>query len=109
MLPSAGESQLRLWDRAVRNRALAKARSRIETLRQRFFPAAEITIEVGTDHAVVSRSIQLQNAGLLVTSNRREAILAAEAECPVLRLAALASRAVQPVEVPLRYAAARSA
>lgn len=108
VLPPAGQ-QLRPWDRAVHNRALAKARNRIDTLRQRFFPAAEITVEVGLGHAVVSRSIQLQNAGLLITPNRREAILAAEAECPVLRLATLTSCAAQPIEVPLRYAAARSA
>ena len=38
-------------------------------------------------HSVISRTIQNQDTGLLVTGNSREAILATESECPVLRLA----------------------
>lgn len=98
---------VRLWEPADRDRRLAHARNRVEVLKTRFFPTAEVNVEVGSGHSVVSRSIQLRNAGLLVTPNWREVILAAESRCPVLRLATPASMAACVLEMPLQYLVAR--
>jgi hypothetical protein len=63
-----------------------RARERIEGLLRHFYPAAGVAVEVGSCQAVVSRVIQNDGMGLLITGNSREAILAARCECPVLRL-----------------------
>jgi len=85
--PAPGKTLMLLWDRDARDRKLGQARGRMETLRRRIWPPAEIVVEAGVSQTVVSRTLQSQEAGLLVTSNWREAILAAESECPVLRVA----------------------
>ena len=73
----------------------------------RFSPPAEAIVEVGQSSVVVGRALQSRDAGLLVTGNCREAILAAQSECPVLRLASPASAAVTAAEPERLYAAAR--
>jgi hypothetical protein len=69
-------------------------------LRLRLSPSAEVAIEVGPSRSVISHAIQSREAGLLITGNWRETILAAEAECPVLRLVTPAAAAAY-VGVPL--------
>ena len=103
--PSPGKPVL-LWDQRVRDGVLETAKRRIEGLLRRFHPAADVAVEVGSSHTVVSRVIQDQEMGLLVTGNVREAILAAECECPVLRLAIPAASAVAATEPEPRYAIA---
>ena len=80
---------------------------RLDGLRHRFSPPAEAIVEVGQSSEVVGRALQSRDAGLLVTGNCREAILAAQFECPVLRLAPSASAAVAAAEPERLYAAAR--
>ena len=72
-----------------------------------FSPPAEAIVEVGQSSEVVGRALESRDAGLLVTGNCREAILAAQFECPVLRLAPPASAAVAAAEPERLYAAAR--
>lgn len=103
LFPSRGEPLDVLWDQRVRERELDTAAKRVASLRTRFCPSSACSIDVGSRHTVLSRVLRSLEAGLLVTGNQRDAILAAESECPVLRLPASASAAlaVQP-----RYLAA---
>lgn len=105
LFPAPGKPVTMLWNEHVRERALQQARRHLDSLCRRHFPSAETTVEIGSRHTVLSRALQNQEAGLLVTGNRRASILAAEAECPVLRLAlpAAAESSVRPL---LQYAAA---
>lgn len=98
-------------DTAARDAILARVKRRIEKLLRRFYAPADVTVEAGSHSAVVSSVIQSKAMGLLVTSNLREAILAAESECPVLRVAtpaqSAASNAIPETEIAM--AAGRSA
>ena len=76
-----------LRDESGREAILSRAKGRIDKLLRRFFPPAEVAVEMGSQSAVIGRVIQSKAMGLLVTSNLREAILAAESACPVLRVA----------------------
>lgn len=106
----AERSLVLLRDQRARDLALAVAAQRIENLRRRFSPPADMAVEAGPHTAVVSRVIQRQATGLLVTGNLREAILGAEAECPVLRVAPPAvAVAGAALEAPYLAAARRSA
>jgi nucleotide-binding universal stress UspA family protein len=73
-----------LWEPSVRDREIALLRSRIETLRDRWAPGSAVQVSVGLPVSVFSRAIRVHGAGLLVTGGSREALLAAESECPVL-------------------------
>jgi hypothetical protein len=86
---------------------VAAAVRRLDGLRQRFSPPAEAIVEVGQSSKVVGRAFESRGAGLLVTGKCREAILAAQFECPVLRLAPPPSAAVTAAEPERLYAAAR--
>jgi nucleotide-binding universal stress UspA family protein len=86
---------------ALRSEPGSFIRRHLEHLRLRLSPAAEVAIEVGPSRSAITRAIQRREAGLLVTGNWRETILAAEAECPVLRLVTPAAAAGH-LEVPLR-------
>lgn len=101
-----GKSVICLWDRGVSDGVLERAKRRIEGLLRRFHPTAKLAVEVGSNEAVVSRTIQDHGMGLLVTGNSREAILAARGECPVLRLAIAAAASVAVPEPEPRYAIA---
>jgi nucleotide-binding universal stress UspA family protein len=98
-------------DEAARDAILARAKRRIEKLLRRFYAPADVTVEAGSHGAVVSSVIQSKAMGLLVTSNLREAILAAESECPVLRVATpISGRASNAIPEPeFAMAAGRSA
>jgi nucleotide-binding universal stress UspA family protein len=103
-----GKPVVQLWDRRVRDGVLETAKRRIEGLLRLFHSAAKVAVEVGSSHSVVSRIIQEHAMGLLVTGNSREAILAAQHECPVLRLAIPAAASVAaPEPEPLYAMAAR--
>jgi hypothetical protein len=82
---------------------------RLGGLRHRFSPPAEAIVEVGQSSAVVGRALESRDAGLLVTGNCREAILAAQSEYPLLRLAPPASAAAAAEGERLYAAARRSA
>jgi nucleotide-binding universal stress UspA family protein len=73
-----------LWEPSSREREIALLRSRIEGLRDRLAPGSAVQVGVGLPVSVFSRAIRLHGAGLLVTGGSREALLAAESECPVL-------------------------
>ncbi len=107
MPPTAGKPPVYLWDVQVREREVARAQRRLDGLRRRFSPTADVLVEVGHSSVVVSRALQSREAGLLVTGNSREAIFAAEAQCPVLRLISPAAAAVTAAEPEWRYAVAR--
>ena len=96
-----------LRDQRARDSAVALARTRIANLHRRFLAPLDVAIETGSHTAVVSGVIQRQAAGLLVTGNLREAILAAEAECPVLRVAPPVAEAAGATLEGLYSAAAR--
>ena len=87
-----------LWDQ--------RAKRRIEALWRPFLARPQVAVEVGSHQAVVSRVIQSRQMGLLVTGDLREAILAAQWECPVLRLPSNATEANRAAEPALRYAMA---
>jgi nucleotide-binding universal stress UspA family protein len=74
------------WDPQVRQREIANARSRMEGMRDRYAPGAEVQVDVGMAAAVINRAIRFHRAGLLVTGGSRETLVAAESECPVLYL-----------------------
>jgi nucleotide-binding universal stress UspA family protein len=95
-----------LSDPAEREREVAPVRARIEALRDRWAPDAETHVGVGLPVFVFSRAIRFHGAGLLVTGGSREALLAAESECPVLYVGpGKRARAARPVA----FAAGRSA
>jgi hypothetical protein len=95
-----------LWEPSSREREIALLRSRIEGLRDRLAPGSAVQVGVGLPVSVFSRAIRLHGAGLLVTGGSREALLAAESECPVLYVGpGNRSRA----ERPAVFAAGRSA
>jgi len=73
-----------LWEPSIRDREVALLRSRIEGMRDRWAPGSPVQVSVGLPVSVFSRAIRLHGAGLLVTGGSREALLAAESECPVL-------------------------
>jgi nucleotide-binding universal stress UspA family protein len=104
--PPPGKPVVLLWERGVRDGVLEKAKRRIESLLRRFHPAAQVAVEIGSSQSVVSRVIQDQKMGLLVTGNSREAILAAQHACPVLRLAIPATASAAATEPEPRYAMA---
>lgn len=91
--PPPGRPLMLLWDPKVRDREVGRAKRRLEELRRRFQPSAEVAVEIGPSRSVVSRTILNAATGLLVTGNCRDAILAAESECPVLRIAMPATSA----------------
>jgi nucleotide-binding universal stress UspA family protein len=95
-----------LWDQRARDAAVTMAKRRIEALWRPFLARPEVAVEVGSHHAVVSRIIQSRQMGLLVTGDLREGILAAQSECPVLRLPSVATAANRAAEPELRYAMA---
>lgn len=78
-----------LWDSAVRVHAIRTAEVLVDTLRRKFAPEAHLHIAIGGVHEVVSRALYRLDAGLLVAA-QREAIFAAQAACPVLRVAGAA-------------------
>jgi hypothetical protein len=103
---SPAEPVVLFRDPPIRGRRVEGIRMRLEKLRRKYFPAAEIRVEVGPHRTVLSRILRTHETGLLVTGNAREAILAAESECPVLRLSPPAAAAV-PVDEPAYEIAAR--
>jgi len=105
--PTGGKPPGYLWDAGIREREVAAAVRRLDGLRHRFSPPAEAIVEVGQSSEVVGRALQSRDAGLLVTGNCLEAILAAQFECPVLRLAPPASAAVAAAEGERLHAGAR--
>ncbi|GEM_PF-3540581 len=92
--PAPDKPAALLWNQQIRDGVREEAKSRIEALLHRFHPSAELDVEVGPRRSVLSRVIQRREMGLLVTGNVRDAILAAERECPVLRLASPAASSV---------------
>jgi nucleotide-binding universal stress UspA family protein len=102
--PIPGRSMALLRDGDIRQREFGSVERRIERLRRRYAPSADVKIEIGSSEAVVSRTIRSQSAGLLVAGHFREAIMAARSECPVLRLAAPASIAAPLMEPEPWYA-----
>jgi nucleotide-binding universal stress UspA family protein len=108
--PIPGRPLALLRDGDARQREFGSVERRIERLRRRYAPSADVRIEVGSSETVVSRTIRAQSAGLLITGPFQEAILAARSECPVLRLAPPASSAIPLMEAEPWYAdEARSA
>jgi hypothetical protein len=71
-------------DPAVREREVAAARSWLEELRDGYARDAVIQVEAGFPAPVFGRALRFHGAGLLVAGGSRDALLAAEGECPVL-------------------------
>ena len=76
-----------IWNPALREREIRLARARVEALRDQYVPSAEVHIQVGDVSSVVSQVLHRMNSGLLVAAGQGEAKLAAEMDCPVLRIA----------------------
>lgn len=96
LFPAPGEPLAVLWSGSAREHARRLAHQRIAALCSNVFPSAEIVVEVGSSHTVISRALRRKETGLLVTGNARAAILAAESACPVLRVPARASALSRP-------------
>ena len=75
---------IQLQDPAARAREIADARSWLEELRDGYVRNAILHAEVGHPESVIGRALRFHGAGLLVAGGSREALLAAEGECPVL-------------------------
>jgi nucleotide-binding universal stress UspA family protein len=110
LVPGGSRAAL-LWNPAEREREVSLILSRIEGLCDRWAPGAEVQVGVGLLVSVISRAIRLCEAGLLVTGGSREALLAAESECPVLYVGpGMRSRTGRPeTSRPAEFAARRSA
>lgn len=104
--PSSDKPIALLRDQRIRDGVLERAKRRIEGLLRFVNPAAELAVEVGSPQAVVSRILQNDGMGLLITGNAREAILAARHECPVLRLGIPAASTVAATKPEPCYAMA---
>jgi nucleotide-binding universal stress UspA family protein len=106
-----GVSKVELWNPAERERQIAAVRLRVEELCARRAPGAEVHVDVGLPGSVISRAIRLYGAGLLVTGGSREALLAAESECPVLYVGSASRLRAGGLDVtrPAEFAARRSA
>ena len=103
LYPALGKPLTVLWSPGAREHARQLAEERIAALCKRVFPSAEIVVDVGSSHTVITRALSREETGLLVTGNARAAILAAESACPVLRLPTHASVGSR---LELRYAGA---
>jgi len=66
---------------------LLRETKRMEKLRSRIAPDADVMVAAGWCEEIVGRAVRERRASLLVTGHCRQAVLAAEATCPVLRLA----------------------
>ena len=110
-LVPGGANMSLLWDPAGRDHEIARVRSRMEGLRDRLAPGAEVHVGVGLPVSVFSRVIRAHRAALLVTGSSHEALLAAESECPVLYVpSARRVRVGRPEAArPAAYAAGGSA
>ncbi len=110
-LVPGGANMALLWDSAGREREVACVLSRMEGLRDRWAPGAEVHVGMGLPVSVFSRAIRSHRAGLLVTGSSHEALLAAESECPVLYVpSARRMRAGRPDTArPAAYAVGGSA
>jgi nucleotide-binding universal stress UspA family protein len=84
VLEPGGSRAALLWEPSTRERETALLRSRIEAMRDRWAPGSPVQVGVGLPVSVFSRAIRQHGAGLLVSGGSREALLAAESECPVL-------------------------
>jgi nucleotide-binding universal stress UspA family protein len=62
----------------------AEWRDHVTELRDRFAPGAAIHAAVGPASSMIARALRLHGAGLLLAGASREALLAAECQCPVL-------------------------
>jgi hypothetical protein len=71
----------------ARDREVSRETERVDELRRRFAPRAEVMVAAGWRQGVIARMIRNQSAQLLITGDCRQTVLAAEAICPVLRLA----------------------
>lgn len=83
------------WDPDAVERDLRLARLRVEELRERFAPRAQLHIEAGDPDTVVNRVLYRLNASVLVTKGQEPDLFAASLVCPVLRLST--TRALQLV------------
>jgi hypothetical protein len=82
-----GKTTALFCDPHARGREVQTAEVRMDRLRRRFAPGADLRVEVGIKESVLSQAIRRLNAGLLVAaSDDAAAILAAEPVCPVWRL-----------------------
>ena len=110
LVPGGANAAL-LWDPAGRDREIARIRSRMEGLRDRGAPGAEVHVGVGLPVSVFSRAIRAYRAALLVTGSSHETLLAAESECPVLYVPSARRMRIGRPEAarPAAFAAGRSA
>ena len=82
-----GKSTALFCDPHVRRREVEFAEARLNRLRQRFAPGADLLVEIGLKESVLYQVIRSHNARLLVTTGGGGVLLAAESICPVWRLA----------------------
>jgi nucleotide-binding universal stress UspA family protein len=76
------------WDVDAMAQELRIARSLVEDLRDKFAPQAKVHVEAGRVDWVVNQALHRLNAGLLVSPEHREAVMAGAMTCPVLQVAA---------------------
>ncbi|MES1261298.1 MAG: hypothetical protein ABUS49_06125, partial [Acidobacteriota bacterium] len=76
-----------LRDPVMSERAVVRETERIDRWRRRMAPNADVAVAVGWMEGVIGRVLRDRRADLLITGDCRQAILAAEATCPVLRVA----------------------
>ena len=71
----------------MNDREVIRETERVEMLRRKWAPGAEVVVAVGWREVVIGRTVRERRASLLITGDCRQAVLAAEGACPVLRLA----------------------
>lgn len=79
------------WDPDAVEHDLRLARLRVDELRERFAPRAQLHVEAGDPDTVVSRFLYRRNASLLVAKGKHPDLFAASLICPVLRLSSTPS------------------
>jgi len=86
------------------NEELLRETRRIEKLKRRIAPSAEVMVAGGWCEAIIGRAVRERRASLLITGDCRQAVLSAEATCPVLRLPHGSSGAfAHPIDHPAEH------
>jgi nucleotide-binding universal stress UspA family protein len=101
--PSPNTPSALFHDTLIGEKEVLRETERIDKLRRRIAPSADVIVAAGWPEAVIGRAVRERHASLLITGACWRTVLAAEPTCPVLRLAhhpggAIARRIDPPIE-----------
>ena len=94
--PSPNNPSALFQDPLIREKEVLRETERIDKLRRRIAPSADVIVAAGWPEAVIGRAIREHHTSLLITGDCWRTVLAAEPTCPVLRLCQEFAGAVWP-------------